>query len=137
MIEFYIDGRSFNDEGCGFSVILRSFKHVWIRGLLLDKKITTNQADLMAIKYCLLSLKKSNEAHVIFRNKYISYIFVKDGDEWKKKDLDKNKELITEVRDLVMKHNITFHHDPDNDIFKSLLKKTESMVKEQKDYFVR
>jgi len=137
MIEAYIDGRSFNDQGSGFSVMLRSYSHVWIRGFLCGKK-TTNFLDLLAIKFILLSIKDKNAQIILrFRNRYVGHIFAKlSNGSWKKKDLDKHKEFIEEVRNLTLQYpNLKLKSDPDHNIFKDLLSRTEEMVRSKTPYY--
>ena len=139
MIEILVDGRAFGDEGCGFSVLLRGPKQVWVRGIIPEKKKTTNQLDLIAIKFALLSLRDRNSDIILrYRNRYISHIFAKEDGDWKKKDITQNKELIDEVRDLTLFYpKAVLQHDPDNNAFKDLLSKTENMVRNKTPYFIK
>jgi len=139
MIEVFIDGRSFGDQGFGFSVLLIADKHVWTRGIIPTVKMTNNQLDLTAVKFALLSIKDQTEKVVIrYKNKYLSFIFAKEDGAWKKKDIDLNKGLVTEVRIWCeMFPNLEFIHDVDNQAFKDLYKKTEEMITKKEAYFIK
>lgn len=136
-IEVWVDGRSFGPiRGCGLSVVLRG-DYEWRRGFLIPQKLTVNQLDLKGIEYALKSIIDNNGEVVIYTsNRYsVAMLERKEDGSWSK-NVEKNIELITEVRAQFNKFkDIKILLYPAHERFADIKKRTDDMVKNKQEYF--
>ncbi len=108
-IAIYVDGRNVVNRGSGFAVILISTNSRWERSLAYGM-FTVNVADLLAVKFGILSVAKPFSKlplKIYTKNQYVVDMMAKDGDSYTM--LPKaNTELVDEVRTLVANRNVEF-----------------------------
>jgi ribonuclease HI len=105
-INAYIDGRSFPNKGSGFAVILASMNNKWLRSFAYGK-FSVNQADLLALKFALLSVKSNSDVTIFTKNDYVINIFKKENDKYIQIP-SSNKDLIDEIKNIIKTKNVTF-----------------------------
>ena len=109
-IAIYVDGRSSPGKGSGFAVILLSTSNKWERSFAYGMH-TVNAADMLAVKYGLLSIAKPFEkvpVIVYTKNQYVADM-MKISDDGVYDMIPKaNADLIQAVRDLVKGKNVKF-----------------------------
>lgn len=114
-IALYVDGRNFANKGSGFAVILISTNSRWERSLAYGM-FTVNVADLLAVKFGILSIAKPFSKlplKIYTKNQYVVDMMAKDGDVYTM--LPKaNLELVDEVRTLIANRNVEFIVNSDN-----------------------
>ncbi len=108
-IAVYVDGRSVVNRGSGFAVILISTNSRWERSLSYGM-FTVNAADLLAVKFSILSVAKPFSKlplKIHTKNQYVVDMMAKEGDIYTM--LPKaNLELVDEVRTLIANRNVEF-----------------------------
>lgn len=131
-IDIYIDGRSFANQGSGFSVILTSMNNKWLRSFAYGK-YSVNQADLLALKFALLSINEKSRSHditIYTKNNYIIDMFSKENNEYKQIP-SSNVDMIDEIKTLMTK-NITFEKSGSSDLFEICKNMTIDAIKDGK-----
>jgi ribonuclease HI len=138
MIEIFVDSRNFGESGSGFGVILKYGAVEWKRGIPCGK-ITSNQAELKALLFGLLSIKEDfrNERIVIYtKNKYATLMLSKTDGNWLKElgTIEKNRELIGEVRQQIDKFKeVEIRIDMSNPILMKSRDITEEVMRTGKE----
>jgi ribonuclease HI len=105
-INIHIDGRSFPNKGSGFAIILISQNNKWLRSFAYGK-FSVNQADLLALKLALLSVKSNPDITVFTKNDYVINIFKKENNKYIQVP-SSNKDLIDEIKEIIKTKNVTF-----------------------------
>jgi ribonuclease HI len=102
-IEIYTYGRNFGQSGSVIGIILISKSNLWKRTLAYGK-YSTNQADLVAVKFGLSSLSVSScklNIKVFTKNKYVIDMIEKDSNGFYFRVPKSYEETIGEVRSFV------------------------------------
>jgi ribonuclease HI len=116
-IHLYVDGRSFNNYGSGFAVVMISKNNKWLRSLVYGK-YSVNQIDLLAVKFALLSINnhaKSYKITVYTKNDYIVGVFNRINGIYVQNP-SFNIDFINDVKKIIEGKNITFEKVINSDI---------------------
>lgn len=131
-ITIHTCGKTFGKNGSGFSVILRSKASEWKRSFAYGN-YSANQAEMLAVKFALLSVAdsyKNTPITINSRNRYLRDMLEKDDEGYYTKVPKANKEILDQIRELIdTKKDITVVGDED-ELSKECAKLTERAVKD-------
>jgi ribonuclease HI len=132
-IHAYIDGRSFNNKGSGFAVILISKNNKWLRSFAYGKN-SVNQSDLLALKFALLSVNKKSESFkttIFTKNDYIIGLFKKEDGKYIQNPSN-NVTIINEIKKIIETRDVVFEKIVSSDIFEMCKNMAIDAIKENK-----
>lgn len=138
-ITLYTCGKNYSKFGSGFAVILRHKTGEWKRSFAYGN-YSANQAEMLAIKFALLSISKSySDAPIVINsgNKYVRDMLEKDEDGYYVKVPKANKELLEEIRELIDNAKEILIISDKNDIYEECVKMAEKTIKSGKQVDIR
>lgn len=118
-IAAYVDGRNVPNLGSGFAVILLSTNDRWERSLAYGMH-TVNAADLLGVKFALLSIAKPFDklpVKIYIKNQYVIDMMKSTNGVY---DLvpKANYELVDEIRAIIDTKKVEFIIDSDHELSK-------------------
>jgi hypothetical protein len=128
-LELHVEGKTYGKSGSGFAVIMRSKHNEWKRSFAYGN-YSANQAELLAVKFALLSVVDPNIKVKIFaKNKYVRDMLERDENGHYVKRVSANKEFIDDVRSLIENKNIEIVKS-EGDTAAEITKMVQDAVKE-------
>lgn len=132
-IHAYIDGRSFNNKGSGFAIILISKNNKWLRSFAYGKN-SVNQSDLLALKFSLLSINKKSQSFkttIFTKNDYIVGLFKKENGKYIQTPSN-NVVIIEEIKSIIESRNVVFEKVINSDLSEMCKNMAIDAIKENK-----
>jgi ribonuclease HI len=106
MITIWVDGRYVANKVACFSIILRCEQHEWRRSVICGK-MTTNQTELKAVQFALLSISKKfhNDEIVIYSSGRYAPMMLEFKDGTWIKNPSVNAQLVSHIRGLMSEYS--------------------------------